>query len=118
MTSLNILVKAVSFYLESFRRYGVLINVHFFLAHLYIANNYIREHLSAQYVFLSGKVSMISLILLQFTPHIHQMLLSCSVYTLRGSRPGVQSTSLIYDVITWKLQQIEKNADHLPHEIL
>jgi len=33
MTSLNILVKTMSFYLESFHRYGVLKDVHFFLAH-------------------------------------------------------------------------------------
>jgi len=32
--------------------------------------------------------------------------------TLRGSRPGVQSTSLIM-TSTRKLQEIEKNGDHL-----
>jgi len=34
MTSVNILVKTMSFCLESFYRYGVLKDVHFFLAHL------------------------------------------------------------------------------------
>ena len=42
--------------------------------------------------------------------------------TLRGSRPGgairIAHYDVSDDVITRKLQQIEKNEDHLPHEIL